>query len=156
MAFVKFQIEDMKAALATVANGPVVEATDEMQESSEVILKVPTSHERVSVLVYTTYVPANAESRECGEDAIRFVIRYNGHREIKRVGNLKRVNRTSTNGAAGLLQRVLDRVKHLIDLATPLRKCECGSLLVPRYAGDDRFFYGCLEFPKCRESDSID
>lgn len=154
--FIKFQIEDMIAALQSVAPGPVTRATDEMHGASEVILAVPTQHPKVTILVYTSYVPSKEESRDYAADAVKFVIRYVGQTETRYVGNLKKINRSNGgSGIEGFLARVKGNVKYLSDLVVPLRKCTCGSLLVPRYAGNEKFFFGCLNFPECRNSESI-
>jgi|GEM_PF-2034667 len=125
---------------------------------SEIIFEVPTDNPRVSVLVYTSYDPKTRALKEDGEDAVKFVVRYVGRERTRFVGNLKKVHRAGLDGNGGVdrfYERVVHRVATIIALAVPIRRCECGSILVPRWARKKgKWFLGCLDL--CGRSLDVD
>jgi len=125
---------------------------------SEIIFEVPTENPRVSVLVYTSYDPEARALKGEGNDAVKFVVRYVGHERTRFVGNLQKVHRTGLDGNGGterFYERVVNRVATIIALAVPVRRCSCGSILVPRWAKKKgKWFLGCLDL--CGHSMDVD
>jgi len=125
---------------------------------SEVIFEVPTAHPKVTVLVYTSYDPKARGLKADGEDAVKFVVKYEGREKNRFVGNLKKVHRQRLDGNGGterFYERVVQEVATLAAMAVPIRKCRCGSILVPRWAKKKaKWFLGCLDL--CGHSMDID
>lgn len=152
--FLKFGLNEMHKVLTDAAEGRMVYRDiheEELSNAREVIFAVPTKHSKVDLLVYSTFAPGEQESRDYAKDSVKFVLRYRGKR-TRYTGNYKRVFRNSKDGEAdGFLARVIEEVKILMDMAVPLKRCACHSLLVPRYMkGNAHWFMGCIEYPNCK------
>jgi len=154
--FLTFGINAMHQALTAVAAGTVIRDINEeaLSHAREVIFAVPTAHPKVTLLVYTSYSPYKAESRDYAKDSVKFVLRYVGKTETRYVGNYKRVFRNSKNGdESAFLKKVREEVAVLLKMATPVRVCACGGLMVPRYVkAKGRWFMGCMNYPNCPKS----
>jgi hypothetical protein len=104
---------------------------------------------QLTLRVYTGINPGG-DSRAVGQDAIRvnLFMRTNDGRIFK-IGGSKRVHRVK--GWKNNLQSRLDGwIEYL-----PKHKCDCGLPMIPR-KGSIGQFLGCVGFPTCKNTKSID
>lgn len=100
----------------------------------------------LQLMIYSSVHTSTMKTRDCGEDAIRFLVTTNEQtpKVIKKYG---RVNRTK-----GALNRVLNKSRKIfLDLMNQ-EKCKlCGNIMLERN-GKYGNFLGCASYPKCNNT----
>jgi hypothetical protein len=98
----------------------------------------------LTLRVYTGINPSG-DSRPVGTDAIRVTLfMQNPDKKISKLGGSKRVHRVLF-----WKKNLQDRIDSWLDFM-PKHKCTaCGFPMVPRMKGK---FFGCSQFPKCRNT----
>lgn len=94
--------------------------------------------------IYTTIEPSG-ESRDCGSDAIRFVLVWRNPEtsDVKKIGGDKKCLRVT--GWRENMQKRIDRWNEMKGQDCP----RCGSPMCLRNGRNGKF-YGCSQYPNCK------
>lgn len=116
--------------------------------SNEIIYDIDTQYPTIKIRIYSSIDKFACASRSLGEDAIRCVLI--DKKSSKPIDKAKRTHRMSN--WKDRLKEKLDELKQEIN---GIKFCKsCGSALVLR-EGPKGQFYGCLSYPNCKTSMSL-
>lgn len=151
MAFVNISLDEIKQYTETLPGA----AVRTMKSGMEYVVAIPVGETKFEIHMYTGVDIRSGDSRECGQDAIRFVL-YNVAAG-KICGATKRVNRTQSSNTS-IWDRCNARLQELFDQAQreQLTVCKkCGSHTVERTnRKTGQTFRGCAAFPNCCSIDN--
>jgi len=108
----------------------------------------------ITIRVYSTIV--HGASRSCGTDAIRVcivaAITNKDAGILKGIQSFKRVHRTQN-----WRENLTARVTEAYDWANNnIRFCpDCGSVLTVRLSNQGKQFFGCIQYPQCKHTESM-
>src|SRR3989304_108420 len=115
-------------------------------------------HGTLCVKVLTSVAADHASARDCGEDAIRACLYWQGKEGWEKgLGIAKRVNRSggADRTAADVVLRALERAREVVECRGSFPACpQCGRPMVERKSARGAF-HGCVAYPDCRGTRNI-
>ncbi len=111
---------------------------------------------RPAIRVFSSLAARAGSARGCGKDAVRVVIGVDTPEGFRAVLRPRRVFRTAPRAAEDregvFLERLREVLRSAWRAASTVPRCSsCGAMMASRTAKkDDRPFWGCLNYPRCR------
>lgn len=150
--YVEINKEEFEEALNSYGFEPAEDITSKEIGVKELVYAVPIK-DRVHLKIFSSIDVKTFKTREVGSDAIRVIPMIWSNKQLEwRIlkGLGKRTNRT-TNWRSNLYDNIINTIK---SLKSNYKPCVCGGVLVIRQ-GKFGKFWGCLDYPKCKNAESI-